>query len=580
MYIGFGKGLNTLLVDDEPVAQRLLKEVLDTEGFSVEIAGTLAAATQLCSRTAFDLVIVDKNLPDGEGLQLAEKLFEEQNDCAVVVITGYANLDSAIQAMRFNVLDYLLKPIDVNDFRERIRRVVDQLLLRREHQKAITELESKDSQMGQLAAMATRDPLTRLHNHAYFQERLGKEVSRCSRYGRVLGLIFVDIDNFKSINDKLGHKHGDELLKGIADILRGESRESDIHFRLREHDIAARYGGDEFVLMLPETPKGGTATTAERLRNCIEQHNFGPDFLGVTVSIGLAAFPVDGSDRDILINAADRALHAAKNFGRNRVVAYTPEIAAPDTGQAWEPSPDVKQLSALENTIADRAFEFVYQPIIRSKSLEVFGYEALCRPTHSSFASPADLVRAAERAGRIVDLGRVLREGAVGPMQELPETFHLFINLHPQELNDPKLVSLEPFLKPWVDRVVFEVTSSRAIVDHQRLKNTMQKLHAHGFKVALDDLSSGYMGLNSVAQLEPDFIKLNTAMLRGISDDERAFRLVKHFIEHCVDENIEVIAHGIESPEDEAIAVNLGCPLLLQGYYFGKGQPTFSETQD
>ena len=573
MYTGFGSGLSTLLVDDEPVAQRLLKEVLDAEGFSVEIASSLSSATQLCERTAFDLVIVDKNLPDGEGLTLAEKLFEERNDCAVVIITGYANLDSAIQAIRFNVLDYILKPIDIADFTERIRRVVDQLLLKREHQKAIAELKSKDAQVGQLQATSTRDPLTRLYNHAYFQERLGKEVSRCQRYGRVMGLMFVDVDNFKAVNDKLGHKYGDELLKGIADILRGESRESDIHFRLREHDIAARYGGDEFVLMLPETAKGGTATTAERLRNCIEQYNFGPDLHGVTVSIGLAAFPVDGSQRDVLIDAADRALHAAKNFGRNRVVAYTPDLAPPDSQKAQEASADVKQLSALENTIADRSFEFVYQPIIRSKSLDVFGYEALCRPTHSAFSSPAALVQAAERAGRIVDLGRVLRQGAVRPMQELPEDFCLFINLHPQELNDPQLVAPEHFLQPFVDRVVFEITSSRAIIDHQRLKNTMGKLRDHGFKIALDDLSSGYMGLNSVAQLEPDFIKLNMAMLRGIRENERAYRLVKHFIEHCVDEKIQVIAHGIETPEDEEIAVNLGCPLLLQGYYFGKGAP-------
>ncbi len=575
MYVGIGKGLNTLLVDDEPVAQRLLKEVLDAEGFSIEIAGSLAGARQLISRTKFDLVIVDKNLPDGSGLQLAEKLFEERNDCAVVVITGYANLDSAIEAIRFNVLDYLLKPIEVNDFRERIRRVVDQLLLRREHHKAIQEIDSRDNRMVQLEAMTTRDPLTRLYNHAHFQERLGKEVSRCSRYGRVLGLMFVDIDNFRSINEKLGHNRGDDVLKGIADILRGESRESDIHFRLREHDIAARYGGDEFVVMLPETSKGGTATTAERLRNCIEQHDFGLGLSRVTVSIGLSALPVDGAERHTLVDAADRALHAAKNFGRNRVVAFTPELTAPDTTPTWEAGPGVKQLSALENTIADRAFQFVYQPIIRSRSLDVYGYEALCRPTHSLFSSPADMVQAAERAGRIIDLGRVLREGAVTPMRELPKGFSLFINLHPQELNDPQLVAPEPFLQPWVDRVVFEITSSRAIVDHERLKNTMQRLRAHGFRIALDDLSSGYLGLNSVVQLEPDFIKLNMAMLRDIPENERAYRLIKHFIDYSVGEHIEVIAHGIESPKDEEIAVNLGCPLLLQGYFFGKGGPPF-----
>jgi diguanylate cyclase (GGDEF)-like protein len=427
----------------------------------------------------------------------------------------------------------------------------------------------------ELQTQATHDALTGLHNHAYFQETLAREISRSKRYEHELGLIFIDIDQFKEINDEHGHAAGDEVLKRTAEILRGEHGEGEHAFRLRDHDIAARYGGDEFVLLLPETHKGGAAVTAERLRICVEKHDFGPDFPRVTVSIGIAAFPEDGTERETLVSAADAALQVAKKCGRSRVVAYTSEAAPQTPKMTWQERIDIKRINALESSIYDRAFEFVYQPIIQSKSLGVFGYEALCRPRDETFQSPADLITAAEYAGRVCDLGRVLREAAVMPMKDLPAKFLLFINLHPHELYDPALVEVEEFMRPWLGRIVFEVNQSKSIGDRKRLQRTLKLLRERGFKIALDDLYSGYLGLNSITVLEPDFVKLNMSLLRDIRDNERAKRLVRHFLEYTEGEDIQVIAHGIESDEDRELAVSLGCPLLMQGYFFGKGQPSF-----
>ena len=121
----------------------------------------------------------------------------------------------------------------------------------------------------------------------------------------------------------------------------------------------------------------------------------------------------------------------------------------------------------------------------------------------------------------------------------------------------------------------FEINQSKSIGDRKRLQRTLKLLRERGFLIALDDLYSGYLGLNAIANLEPDFVKLNMSLLRDIRDNERAKRLVKHFLEYTEEENIQVIAHGIETDEDRKLAVSLGCPLLMQGYLFGKGEPSF-----
>jgi diguanylate cyclase (GGDEF)-like protein len=250
--------------------QAMLLRQLQDDGFEVDLAGSLQEAIELASRSGFDLHILDKKLPDGSGLDLAERVLKPKRDCAVIIITGHASLDSAIEALQLGVVDYLVKPFDREGFRVRVSHVVDHLLLQREHRRVVHELNESGRVVKALREQAALNPLTQLRNHAYFREHLDREISRCRRHGRNLSLLFVDVDHFKGINDTLGHPTGDAVLRRLAGMLK-VGGDGDDTFRLRSHDLAARYGGDEFVVVLPETPRGGATTTAERLRHCIER---------------------------------------------------------------------------------------------------------------------------------------------------------------------------------------------------------------------------------------------------------------------------------------------------------------------
>jgi len=556
-----------LIVDPDRSARDVLSGPLCDAGYVPQVADSLAAAQTLREHFHHDLVLVEVELPDGSGLDLARQVLEGEEDSAVLVLAARASLDSAVEALRLRASDYLVKPFGSPEVvRERIEAAARHLERVRQQHRLVQNLES----------LATRDPLTGLFNHAYFQERLGNEISRCERYEHPLGLMFVDVDRFKEVNDSHGHQAGDHVLTTISEIVRGRSRITDVHFRLREHDIAARYGGDEFVLVLPETPKTGTAITAERLRKAVEEHPFDLEVPAVTLSIGVASFPDDGEDRDGLIRAADTALYVAKASGRNRVVSYGPGLAGATGRRIAEPIVDVERLAALERTIEEQSLDFAYQPIVEAGKRRVAGYEAFCRPQDPTFDGPIELIVTAEQTGRVGDLGRVMREQALKPADRLPEGCQLFVNLHPQEINDPSLLEPGPEVMRHAGRVVLEITRTRDISDQRRLERNLNTLRGFGFKIALDDLREGYLGLNAVTRLEPDFLRLSMELLREVHGDPRESRLIRHYLELAREEQITVIAGRIETEEDCRIAVDLGCG-WLQGYHFGAPQPPFAE---
>ena len=566
---GFGAGLTALVVDDEPVIRQLLQVVLSDVGFKVELLDSLSAARQRTQLADYDLVLIDKNLPDGSGLLLCHELRAAGVDCKLVVMSGYANLASAVEAIQHGVADYFVKPLDLDDLRARLSRVIEMQQLTRGNRQLIAELQRKNAE---LEALTVRDPLTRLYNHGHLQEMLQREIARSARHDHTFTLALIDLDGFREINERHGHQIGDGILSGVAGLLRERSRISDLPFRMSEQMIAARFGGDVFALVLPETDRGAAAIKLQALRNAVQGHGFEiPDVAQLTLTAGFACYPEDGRDREALLEAATRSLRAGKRAGGDQLVSYSPDLAVTEQAGASLMNANAK---ALGRAISQSSFSFVYQPIVHVRDDSLFAYEALCRPTDGSFRHVGDLLETAVRTGRIRELGRVLRRLVVEPLGQLPSDCSLFVNLHPQDLGEDQPLEAEAHLVPWASRIVLEVTETEAIRDYERARARIRSLREAGFRVALDDLGSGYSSLNLLAQLEPDFVKLDMQLVRGVEKGGRTARLVQHLIEFCRGEGFMTVAEGIETESELRAVSELGVD-LVQGYLLARPSPPF-----
>jgi diguanylate cyclase (GGDEF)-like protein len=310
--------IDILVVDDEMSIRSVLTQVLETDGYAVTAAASGEEGLKFLEQKRFALVVSDIKMPGINGLELLKKIKEHYPETQVIIITSYASLETALEALRNGAYDYLLKPFeDLSMISVAAKRAIEKVCLTKENRKLLKSLREKNTELQSankiLNRMACRDALTGLFNHQYFQDYLKAEIKRCQRTKRLFSLLFFDLDHFKCYNDTHGHQKGDRLLSQLSDILRDFVRES---------DIVARYGGEEFVIILPDTSKEGAKIVAEKLRTQIENYPFSGRELQpqgkVTTSIGIASYPEDGLDRSAIIRNADAAMYRAKNSGRNR----------------------------------------------------------------------------------------------------------------------------------------------------------------------------------------------------------------------------------------------------------------------
>lgn len=313
------KGIRVLVADDEYPIRGVLAQVIEEAGHSVTTAACGEEACELFRREPFPLVITDIRMPGMSGLQLLKEVKRIDPGTHVMIITSYASLETAIVAIRSGAYDYILKPFEELEIvTAAVARATESIRLAEENRIFMETLRRQNEELESLnkvlKELAIRDGLTGLFNHRYFQEAAQNELTRAKRQKGNLSLLFLDVDNFKKLNDAHGHGEGDGVLKAIAGVMKN---------RLRISDIASRYGGEEFVVILPETGKAGALTIAEELRRLVEGYPFRgkeSQILGtVTVSIGVASFPEDGGDVAGLVHAADQALFRAKKGGRNIV---------------------------------------------------------------------------------------------------------------------------------------------------------------------------------------------------------------------------------------------------------------------
>jgi two-component system, cell cycle response regulator len=313
------KPVRILVADDDESLRSVLKQVLSMDGYEVTLTASGEEALAAFKKEPCSLIITDIRMGKMNGITLLQEVKRLRPDTQVIIMTSNATLDTAITAIQAGAYDYLTKPFDdIALISSVTRRAVEKIELIEENRSLLEKLKRKNEELEfvntTLKELTIRDGLTGLYNHRHFQETLALEILRSKRHAKTFSLVFLDVDFFKQYNDTHGHLHGDAVLVALSKLLIAG---------LRKSDVAVRYGGEEFVLLLPETSKENAFVLAGMIREKIAAHPFPgrqtqPQGM-VTVSMGIASFPEDGSDSSTLLHRADEALYQAKNGGRNMV---------------------------------------------------------------------------------------------------------------------------------------------------------------------------------------------------------------------------------------------------------------------
>jgi two-component system cell cycle response regulator len=303
------KETHILVVDDEEIMRAFLKEVLSEEGYVVDLAVSGRDAVEKMAAGQYEIVITDIVMPELDGLGVVAAAKKLSYDVDVIVMTGYASMETAVESMKLGATDYITKPFNI----DQIRIIVSNAIKER-------KLKRKAAEGEFYKELSRKDGLTELYNHRFFHQLLETEVSRALRYNRVVSLLMMDIDNFKRFNDSHGHPAGDVALKQLSTLLKDASRSC---------DFVARYGGEEFAIIAPEASADSARRMAERIRELVAESVFeGEEAMPggrLTISIGVATVPTQASEKCELVERADQALYRAKALGRNRVVVYGDE---------------------------------------------------------------------------------------------------------------------------------------------------------------------------------------------------------------------------------------------------------------
>jgi len=298
-----------LVVDDDEEDARLIQMHLHGQPYQVKAVTSGEAALACAMQERIDLVLLDILMPLMDGFEVAKRLKEKDatRGIQIVALTSLQDLESKIKGIELGVDDYLIKPVNSYELRARISTLIKK--------KAYMDGLQSDYETAVRAAIT--DQLTGLYNHAYFYHFLETELKRAKRHGLSVALVMMDIDDFKMINDAMGHLAGDEILKSLGAIVSGNVREIDGTFR---------YGGEEFALILPFTDSKGALTSAERIRKVLAGHPFttasAKGHRNITVSMGISDFPRDASTLEDLVRKADAALYRAKREGKDRICAH------------------------------------------------------------------------------------------------------------------------------------------------------------------------------------------------------------------------------------------------------------------
>jgi len=520
--------------------------------------GTILTASDGWSR----LISHNTSVDEANDSSLLSFIHDADKQLVVSLLQKVITSDEKVHSVRFRFNHsantehwiggkFMLEKLDENDVRIRgiLRDITDAYL-----------------QEKQIKHMAMHDALTGLPNRVLLDEKMEHALAQAKRNNTLLGLLFVDLDNFKQVNDIHGHKTGDHLLVSVSRIMQQ---------RLRETDTLARWGGDEFVVVLPEIKQiADVRKVAESIMDILEAELTAEGFDAiVTLSMGGAIYPDDADTTESLLVQADKALYFAKEQGRNNVQIFT-ELRDNKLGYY-----DFDLTSRFSQAVKDEKIQVHYQVIVSSSDHTTCGFEALARWHDEKYGwvGPGTFIPMAENLGLIQDLGRQVLKKALGAFSSVANHSDLILSVN---LSNRQLMQGD--FNVWItdlvqgygikpEQIKLEITESLTQIGITRAKEILESLRVTGFKLSLDDFGTGYSSLSHLHNLPVDELKIDMSFVQRYTNKDGIIMLETiAAMGHAL--SLSLVAEGVETLECVQAMHELGVE-KLQGYYFSKPLP-------
>lgn len=424
--------------------------------------------------------------------------------------------------------------------------------------------------------LSLHDSLTNLPNRRYVTDQLKQLVIQASRHNRKIGILFIDIDNFKDINDNYGHYFGDKLLKEVSQR---------ILYSLRPGDIVGRMAGDEFIVILDDIAKPeDIQLVCNKILSNLENIEIDDIKINTTLSIGISIYPDDTESVDDLIKFADMAMYKSKDKGKNTFEFYSKEMEKRFKYR-------IEMINKIQEAIKNSSFTLFYQPIVNIRDLQgqaeeeikqeiinkslIVGLEALIRWfENGKMIPPLEFIPLAEETNLIVPIGKIVLD--IATTQTSKFTKNLFINVSAKEFENPlyfqelvKIIEKNSFNPNFLN---IEITEGIVIKNINKFLDIAGNLRKLGIKICIDDFGMGYSSLSSLINIPANIIKIDRSFINQLTQEEKVRRIVKGIIDISKILGFDVVAEGIETFEQLKIVKEYGCD-YAQGFFFFKPAP-------